>query len=219
MKKYKYIFFDLDGTLTDPFEGITHSVALALEHFGIYVKDRSELGKFIGPPLRESFPKYYPIPADRVEEAVEEYRKYFSVKGLFENEMYAGVPEMLSALRDAGYTILLATAKPEVYAKRITEHFGIDGFFFAQCGASLDGVRDSKASVIKYALSVCKAAPDEVLMIGDRSHDVLGAKEHGVDTAGVLWGYGSREELESVGAVCTFGSVNSLTEYLLDRSN
>lgn len=215
MKKYKYIFFDLDGTLTDPFEGITHSVALALEHFGIYVSDRRELGKFIGPPLRESFPRYYPIPEDRVEEAIEEYRKYFSVKGLFENELYDGIPEMLSALRDAGYTLLLATAKPEVFAKRITEHFGIDGYFFAQCGASLDEARDSKSAVIEYALSLCGADPSEVLMVGDRSHDVLGAREHGIDTAGVLWGYGSKEELESAGAVCILDSVDSLTKQIL----
>ena len=216
MKKYKYIFFDLDGTLTDPFEGITHSVALALEHFGIYVSDRRELGRFIGPPLRESFPRYYHIPEDRVEEAIEEYRKYFSVKGLFENELYEGIHEMLSSLRYAGYKLLLATAKPEVYAKRITEHFGIDEYFYAQCGASLDEARDSKAAVIEYALSLCGAEPSDVLMVGDRSHDVLGARDHGIDTAGVLWGYGSKEELESAGAVCTFDSVGSLTQELLD---
>ena len=215
MKKYKYIFFDLDGTLTDPFEGITHSVALALEHFGIYVSDRSELGKFIGPPLRESFSRYYPIPENRVEEAIEEYRKYFSVKGLFENELYDGIPQMLDALRESGYVLLLATAKPEVYAKRITEHFGISKYFYAECGASLDEARDSKAAVIEYALSLCGADVCEVLMVGDRSHDVRGAREHGIDTAGVLWGYGTKEELESAGAVCTLDSVATLKEALL----
>ena len=210
MKKYSYMFFDLDGTLSDPFEGITRSVARSLLHFGIEVSDRRELGRFIGPPLRDSFPRYYGIPEDRVEEAIAVYREYFSVKGLFENELYDGIEELLCALYESGIRIVLATAKPEVYARRITEHFGIDKYFYRQCGASLDGSRDTKREVIAYALRECDADPSDVLMVGDRSHDIIGARECGVSAIGVLWGYGDREELEQAGAVGIFSSVSEL---------
>ncbi len=214
MKKYSYVFFDLDGTLTDPFEGITKSVAGALRHFGIEVEDRKELSCFIGPPLRESFAKYYSIPEHRIEEAIAVYREYFSVRGLFENRVYEGVEELLGTLYERGTKIVLATAKPEVYAKRITEHFGLDRFFYAQCGASLDKQRDSKEKVIRYALSLCGADANDVLMVGDRSQDIIGAKKNNIDSAGVLWGYGSREELESAGAVYIYSDVAQLSEQI-----
>ena len=215
MKSYSYIFFDLDGTLTDPFEGITGSVARALWHFGIKVTDRRELGRFIGPPLRDSFARFYDIPADRVEEAVSVYREYFAVKGLYENRLYDGVRALLDALYKKGVKIVLATSKPEIYARRITEYFGIDKYFYKQCGATLDGERDTKGQVIAYALSECGANPGEVLMVGDRSHDILGASECGVDAVGVLWGYGTRAELESAGAMSVYSSVAEFTDAML----
>ena len=217
MKKYSYIFFDLDGTLTDPFEGITRSVARSLLHFGIEVSDRRELGKFIGPPLRDSFPRYYGIPEERVEEAIAVYREYFSVEGLFENELYDGIEELLRRLYESGVKIVLATAKPEVYARRITEHFGIDKYFYRQCGASLDGTRDTKSDVIAYALRECDADPSDVLMVGDRNHDILGARECGVSAVGVLWGYGAREELDLAGAVCVFDSVPEFSSWVIEN--
>lgn len=215
MKSYSYIFFDLDGTLTDPYEGITCSVARALLHFGIKVTDQRELSRFIGPPLRDSFVRFYDIPADRVEEAVSVYREYFAVKGLYENRLYDGVRALLDALYNKGVKIVLATSKPEIYARRITEYFGIDKYFYRQCGATLDGTRDTKGQVIAYALSECGAEPDEVLMVGDRSHDILGASECGVDAVGVLWGYGRREELESAGAISVYSSVAEFTDEIL----
>ena len=215
MKKYSYIFFDLDGTLTDPFEGITCSVARALLHFGIKVTDQKELGRFIGPPLRDSFVRFYNIPADRVEEAISVYREYFSVKGLFENRVYEGIRELLCALYERDVRIVLATSKPEVYARRITEYFGIDKYFYKQCGATLDGTRDTKGQVISYALNECEAEADEVLMVGDRSHDILGAYECGIDAVGVLWGYGTREELEGAGAMSVYSSVAEFTDAML----
>lgn len=214
MKKYSYVFFDLDGTLTDPFEGITRSVWRSLAHFGIEVSDRTELRKFIGPPLRDSFVRFYSIPKDRVDEAIAVYREYFSVKGLFENELYGGVRELLSGLCDKGVKIVLATSKPEVYARRITEFFAIDKYFYRQCGATLDGSIDTKGEVIAYALRECGASPCDVLMVGDRSHDIIGARECGVDAVGVLWGYGTREELDGAGAVAVYSSVAEITEAL-----
>ena len=214
MKKYKYVFFDLDGTLTDPFEGITRSVRRALAHFGSEVADLNDLRCFIGPPLRDSFVRFYSIPQDRLEEAVGQYREYFAVKGLFENELYGGVRDMLSELHSNGVRIILATSKPEIYARRITEYFGIDKYFYRQCGATLDGRIDTKAQVIAYALLECEADASEVLMIGDRSHDILGARQCGVDSVGVLWGYGNRDELESAGAMQVYSSVDEITEAL-----
>ncbi len=211
--KYSYVFFDLDGTLTDPFEGITRSVVHALASFGIEVADRRELSDFIGPPLRESFARYYSIPEQRLEEAVAAYREYFSVRGIFENDLYPEITELLSALRARGVKILLATSKPEIYAKRITEHFSIDGYFYAQCGSDLEGKYDTKGKVIARALEICSAEREEVLMVGDRKHDIIGARENGIDSVGVLWGYGSRDELVRAGADGVFDSVSELSAF------
>ena len=217
MKKYSYIFFDLDGTLTDPFEGITKAVQIALLHFGINEPDRENLRRFIGPPLRESFNRFYNIPKDKVEEAVSAYREYFSVTGIFENEVYAGIPELLRALGEKGVRVLLATSKPEPFARRITEYFGIDAYFFEQCGSDFEGKYETKAQVVAHALKVCGAEPCDVLMVGDRMHDVIGAKKNGIDCAGVLYGYGDRAELEGAGADMIFESVAQLSDALLSK--
>jgi len=201
MSKYQYALFDLDGTLTDPGEGITRSVQYALDKFGITVEDRKQLFCFIGPPLHESFEVYYGFSRPDAMRAVDCYREYYAVKGIFENLVYDGIEKMLQQLQAAGVKICLATSKPEVYAKQILEHFGLDGYFTAVAGSEMDGTRTKKAEVVERALMLL-GNPDvsDCIMIGDREHDVLGGQAHGLDTVGVLFGYGSREELERAGA-------------------
>ena len=198
---YDIILFDLDGTLTDPGIGITNSVAHALAHWNIEVKDRAELYKFIGPPLSDSFMRYYGFSEEDAIHAIAVYREYFSVKGLYENEVYPGIPELLSALKAAGKTVVLATSKPEGFAVEILRHFGLYDYFDIIAGASMDESRNKKADVIAYAISQMKN-PDlsRMIMIGDREHDILGAKQIGIDSIGVLYGYGDRAEHEKAGA-------------------
>ena len=198
---YGTVLFDLDGTLTDPGIGITNSVRYALERYGIAVADRRELYCFIGPPLRESFEKYYGFSEKQAREAVACYREYFAQTGLLENKVYDGIESLLQQLRAAGKTLLVATSKPEVFARRILEHFGLDGYFDFIAGATLDETRVRKADVIAYALDSCGVTDlAQAVMVGDREQDVLGARAMGIDCIGVLFGYGSREELEQAGA-------------------
>ncbi len=201
MSGYKYALFDLDGTLTDPGEGITRSVQYALAKFGIVVENRRELYCFIGPPLHESFEVYYGFSREGAFRAVDAYREYYAVKGIFENEVYAGIRECLAALHASGVKISLATSKPEVYAKQILQHFALDGYFDAVAGSEMDGSRTKKAEVVERALMLL-GNPDvrECVMIGDREHDVLGGAAHGMDTIGVTFGYGSEDELRLSGA-------------------
>ena len=198
---YDIILFDLDGTLTDPGIGITNSVAHALAHWNIEVADRAELYKFIGPPLSDSFMRYYGFSEEDAIHAIAVYREYFSVKGLYENEVYPGILELLSALKAAGKTVVLATSKPEGFAVEILRHFGLYDYFDIIAGASMDESRNKKADVIAYAISQMKN-PDlsRMIMIGDREHDILGAKQIGIDSIGVLYGYGDRAEHEKAGA-------------------
>ena len=199
--RYTHILFDLDGTLTDPGVGITNSVAYALERYGIHVADRRTLYPFIGPPLVDSFMRFYDFSAADARAAVDVYREYFADRGIFENELYPGIPELLARLRGAGLKLVMATSKPEKFARRIAEHFGIAQYFDCIAGAAMDETRTHKHEVIEYALERC-GNPDRgaVLMVGDRDNDVLGAEKAGVDCCGVLWGYGSREELQGAGA-------------------
>lgn len=212
MKSYQYLFFDLDGTLTDPGEGITNSVAYALDKFGITVTDRASLYPFIGPPLVDSFMKFYGFSHEDAERAVVCYREYFRDRGIFENRLYKGIPEVLKALRDAGKTLVIATSKPEPFAKRIVEHFGLSPYFTLVAGASFDETRSEKWDVIEYAMDSLKLTDrSEIVMIGDRKHDIIGAKKTGLDSVGVLWGYGDREELTVAGADVIFDTVGQLT--------
>ena len=212
MKSYQYLFFDLDGTLTDPGEGITNSVAYALDKFGITVTDRSSLYPFIGPPLVDSFMKFYGFSHEDAERAVVCYREYFRDRGIFENRLYKGIPEVLKALRDAGKTLVIATSKPEPFAKRIVEHFGLSPYFTLVAGASFDETRSEKWDVIEYAIDRLKLTDrSEIVMIGDRKHDIIGAKKTGLDSVGVLWGYGDREELTAAHADVIFDTVGQLT--------
>lgn len=198
---YDYFLFDLDGTLTDPGLGITNSVAYALEKYHITVEDRRELYPFIGPPLRHSFSEFYGFDEEKTKEAVAFYREYFSEKGLFENEVYEGIPEVLSQLKQAGKKLLVATSKPEEFTNRILEHFGLAEYFDFVAGATMDETRNEKADIIAYALEqISDADKSKIVMVGDRKFDILGARENGIDSIGVLYGYGSRAELEEAQA-------------------
>lgn len=213
--KYDILLFDLDGTLTDPGIGITNSVAYALKKQGISVADRSELYKFIGPPLLDSFQNYYGMSTEQAETAIRDYREYFSDKGLYENELYDGMKELLQKLCDAGKTLIVATSKPEEFARLILEHFELTPYFSCIAGASMDNSRTHKASVIEYALEKCQITDKcRVVMIGDREYDIFGAKKCGLDSIGVLYGYGSQKELLNAGADYIAGDLRKLEEIL-----
>lgn len=198
---YETILFDLDGTLTDPGEGITNSVAYALKKYNIEVSDRRALYKFIGPPLKDSFMKYYGFDEAKAEEAIAYYREYFRDTGIFENKVYDGVEDMLSELYADGKRLVLATSKPEIFAVRILEHFSLSKYFAVTAGASMDSSRSKKGDVIAYAVSLCDDFnKDTAIMIGDREHDIIGAKENGLNSIGVLYGYGDETELKTAGA-------------------
>lgn len=208
---YKYLLFDLDGTLTDPSIGITNSVAYALSKFGINVEDKRTLYKFIGPPLVDAFSEYYGFSKEDSEKATAFYRETFSVKGLFENRVYDGVVEMLEALKNAGKRLIVATSKPEPFTMKILKHFDLLKYFDFVAAATFDSSRNSKDKVIAYALqSLDIKDRSEVVMIGDRHHDIDGAKENGIDSIGVLWGFGSREELETADATYIAESIDDL---------
>ncbi|MCR4736031.1 MAG: HAD family hydrolase [Treponema sp.] len=198
---FEYYFFDLDGTLTDSSLGILNSYKFALKKLGFEIPDDSILRKYIGPPLLEVFMNDYGMTQSGAMEAVKVYREYFSQKGIYENQVYPGIQEMLAKLKEKGKKILLATSKPEKFAKIIIEYFHLDPYFDYICGSNGDESRGLKAEVIKYALETC-GNPDKakVLMVGDRNYDVIGAKENGLKSCGVLFGFGSREELEDAGA-------------------
>ncbi len=216
MKQYEWILFDLDGTLTDPGIGITNSVAYALHKYGIEVQDRTRLYKFIGPPLIESFMNYYGFSYEQAQEAVAYYREYYAETGIFENRVYDGIEELLKALTAAGKRICLATSKPEPFAKIILEHFGLARYFEYVAGATVDETRTKKDEVIAYALEQCNISDTtDVVMIGDREYDMLGAKKHGMDSIGVLFGYGSRMELEAAGATYIAESVEDIATFVL----
>ena len=198
---YKTVLFDLDGTLTDPGLGITNSVMYALNKFNIKVEDRTSLYKFIGPPLKESYEKYYHLSDEEITRAVAYYREYFSEKGIYENELYNGITEVLKQIKSSGRQVILATSKPEEFAVEILKYFKIDQYFDFVAAATMDGTRNNKADIIAYALELGKITDlQSAVMIGDREYDINGAKVAGLDSIGVLYGYGSREELESAGA-------------------
>lgn len=212
---YTTILFDLDGTLTDPGEGITNSVAYSLKKFGIDVTDKKELYKFIGPPLVDSFMKYYGFSEEKAELAVEYYREYFRDTGIFENRIYDGIHELLAEIKASGRKIVLATSKPEEFAKRILVHFELDKYFDVAAGATMDTSRSKKSDVIKYALELC-GNPDktQTVMIGDRKHDIIGAKQNGLDSIGVLYGYGDYDELHAAGADHIAESVADIIKHI-----
>lgn len=195
----KSVIFDLDGTLTDSGEGITKCVRLALEHFGIPVKNLDDLRFFVGPPLRDSFVKAG-VPEDKVEEAIAVYRSRYTNVGLFENTPYSGIRELLEKLTALGYRLFVATSKPEEMAVRVLKKFDLFRYFERVCGATMDKSRDSKSAVIAYLLAECRNG-ENAIMVGDTAFDVIGAAEHKIPTIGVSWGYGNAEEMKAAGAV------------------
>ena len=200
MSGYDPILFDLDGTLTDSGEGIRNSVAYALKRYGVEAEDLSVLNCFIGPPLHESFEKFLGLPAGEGQKAVEIYREYYRDKGIYENLVYPGIPELLAELTARGKTLAVASSKPEVFVRRVLNHFDLNKFFAVVAGADLEGAHCGKAEIIGVALERLDMPQGRPLMVGDREHDILGAKAVGLPAAGVLFGYGSRAELEAAGA-------------------
>lgn len=210
------ILFDLDGTLTDPAPGILNSVVYALQQMNSPVLPRQELLQFIGPPLVYSFQTYSGMTKEEAVEATRQYRVYFGDKGLLENAVFDGVPQMLQKLRDAGAKLYIATSKPEIYTNRILEHFDLMRYFDAVAGATLDETRAYKEQVVAYALEEFGIEPGTAVMVGDRKHDMHGGKVNGLRTVGVTFGYGSREELLESGADVLANSVDELYDVLIN---
>lgn len=216
MKQYDTILFDLDGTLTDPGVGITKSVEYALNRYGIEVQNRAELYPFIGPPLIDSFMKYYGFSKEQAIEAVEVYREYFRVEGLFENEVYPGVPDMLEALKKAGKTLLVASSKPEEFVITILKHFDLYKYFDFVGGAAMDETRSKKDEVVQYVLQQAKVTdPSRAILVGDRKFDVQGAHAFGLDAIAVTYGYGSVEELTNAKPEYLANSPDEITRILV----
>lgn len=201
MKQYKYLLFDLDGTITDSEIGITRCVEYALNYFGIQVSDLRELSPFIGPPLLDSFKDFYHFTDEQAIVATAKYRERYTDKGIFENELYPGIKELLAEAQQKDKKVILATSKPEIFARRILDYFGLSNYFFFIAGSGLDGSLHTKTDVINYILQSNNITDlDTVIMIGDRKHDIIGAKNTGIESIGVLYGFGDYEELAQAGA-------------------
>ena len=213
---FDYIFFDLDGTLTDPALGITNSFKHALKYFGLEIPSYEKLCSFIGPPLVDTFRTQFGFSDEKASLGVLKYREYFAEKGLLENSVYPGIPDLLSDLKDAGKRLVVATSKPEEYSVRIIEHFSLAPYFENVCGSLMDESRSKKDQVIEYALERNKIGDrSKVLMVGDRKHDILGAKKTGLKSGGVLFGYGSLDELNEAGADYIAGDMAELKKICL----
>lgn len=216
--KYKNVLFDLDGTVTDPYMGITSSILHSLKYYGhIAAPEREALKPFIGPPLYASYMKYFGMDEKTAHEAVEHYREYYAVTGKFENELYDGIVELLASLKAAGVNVALATSKPEIFAGQILEHFGIAEYFDAVLGSTLDAKLIEKKDIIELLCRRHGYKAEETLMIGDTAFDVIGAKENSVDSVAVTYGYGERGDLESALPTYICQSVAELKEIILGR--
>ena len=214
---FELILFDLDGTLTDPKDGITNCVKYALKSFGITEKDENKLLKFIGPPLYDSFRNLYGFSEKDANFAVEKYRERFSDIGIFENRIFPDTKNTLKRLKNTGKKIALATSKPYVFAERILKHFEIFNLFDYRVGAELDGRRGYKDEVIREVLRL--AAPyvlSEVIMVGDRKNDILGAKKCGIKSIGLRCGYAEPDELENAGADYIFDNLKDMADFILN---
>lgn len=211
----KNILIDLDGTLTDPKVGITTSARYGLEKIGHPISDEINIDWIIGPPLKASLAKILNVEADHVlaEQALMGYRERFAVKGLYENHVFEGVAETLAELKRRGYRLFVATAKPTVYAKQILEHFDLAQYFTDIYGSELNGDRTNKAELIQYILAQQKLQADQCMMVGDREHDIFGARQNGIDTIAVNYGYGSQEELALAQPKYQIDRFNQLLDY------
>lgn len=196
MDKYKIILFDLDGTLSDPKVGITKSIQYALQKLDIVEPNLDKLECFIGPPIQVSFAEFYGFNEEKTQKAIDFYRERYKQKGMFENELYPNISLVLKSLKEQKYTLIVATSKPTVFAEQILKYFNIDQYFELIVGSNLDDTRTSKTEIIQYILDIYKDHNlDDFIMIGDRKHDIIGAKNVGIDSIGVTYGYGSIEEL------------------------
>lgn len=204
------ILFDLDGTLTNPRDGIVACIKHGLSHLGEPSPSDLELERFIGPPLHETFAKLLSGDGKRIEAAIKAYRERFSAFGLFENVVYTGIPQALETLGALGAELYVATSKPQVFAERILDHFGLSGHFKGIFGSELSGIRSNKGELIGHILINAGLRPVDTVMVGDREHDVHGARRNKVRAVGVLWGYGSREELSAAGAERLFEQPSDL---------
>ena len=210
---YKNVLFDLDGTLTDPKEGISNGFIYALDKYNIKVSEKEKLYSFIGPPLFDTF-KTFGFTDEVAIEAVAHFRKYYNEVGKLENEVYENIHTMLETLKSRGFKLAVATSKPTVFSVEILKHFGLDKYFDFISGASFDGSLMHKGDIIKVALDTLELNPSETIMIGDRKHDILGAKEHNLDSVGVLYGFGNKEEFIKAGATFIVEEVLDILEIL-----
>ena len=218
MKPYTHILLDRDGTITGPAEGITTCVRHALHCQGIEEENYQNLCRMIGPPLAEGFRDFYDMDEEHAWQAVRDFRELFARIGVEKNIPYPGMKEALLRLRDAGKVLCVATSKPEPFARAIADRFGLAECFDFVGGASLDDTRTKKAAVIEYVLaSVGSPKPEQVLMVGDRRHDAEGAAAFGIDCVGVLYGYGSREELTAAGACFLAEQPADIADYVLGK--
>lgn len=215
--EYDNILMDLDGTITNPKQGITKSVQFALKALGLHIEDLDTLTKHIGPPLKAGFMEYYDFNEEEADRAVDKYREFYDKAGILDNEVYQGMEQLLIKLRAAGKVIIVATSKPEPLAERILSHFHLDQYFDSICGATFDDQRSKKEEVIRYALEKNNITDlSKVVMIGDRKYDIEGAKEVGIASIGVLYGFGSREEIEIAGADRIATTVEEVYDVVMD---
>jgi len=214
---YKNILFDLDGTLTDPKLGITNSIIFSLNKLKIEAPDNDDLVHFIGPPLSESYESTYQLTGDRNHLAIDYYREYFSDKGLYENKVYEGIEELLKTLTAEGRRLFVATSKPVTFAEQIIDYFHLGSYFEAIAGSELDGTRAQKHEVISHVMQHYDLNAEDCVMIGDRKHDLIGARRNDMDAIGVLYGYGSLVELEDEKPSKIVESVQELSDYLKDH--
>lgn len=216
MKQYKHLLFDLDGTITDSEDGITRCVEYALNHFGIHVNDLRELSKFIGPPLLDSFKEFYNFTEEQAVVATKKYRERYEKKGIFENKLYPSIKELLADAQQNKKIVILATSKPEIFAKHILDYFQLSRYFSFIAGSGLDGSLHTKTDVINYVLQSYNITNlSSVVMIGDRKHDIIGAKNVGIDSIGVLYGFGDHKELSEAGADYIVEDIPALRKLLL----
>lgn len=212
---YDIILFDLDGTLTDPKQGITKSVQYALAKLGIDEPNLENLVPFIGPPLLKAFKEFYHLDDEQATLALQYYRERFATVGLYENAVFPGIQSMLAQLKKQGKILIVATSKPTVFSIKIIEHFGLQDYFQAVIGSNLDGTRVEKGEVIEFALSeLDQVDPSKIIMVGDRKHDVIGAKHNGIDVIAITYGYGSLEELNEAEPTYIVNTVQELHDFL-----
>lgn len=212
-----HILFDLDGTITDPREGIVACFKHAFTSLEIEVPEHIKLESYIGPPINDVFREL--CGADLVEEAIASYRERFSARGLYENRLYDGIVECLSGLLDQVDALYVVTSKPTIYSEKIVEHFEIQRFFKAIYGSNLDGSLANKAELIKHVIESEGIRAEDAVMIGDRKFDVVGARANGVPAIGVLWGFGTEQELRVAGAERICHRPTDLREAILARQN